>query len=119
MYIDHIKRVREMYFFQRKEDQFKTSFKTVDWVFHLLISFTHMKLHMLNRMDISKIMEKYILSTLNLIRPSYTIKATIFEKVFRPENFSKTDFFPTKRIISLSSRTFKFSSRTCKLYFPL
>ena len=30
----------------------------------------------------------------------------------------KVQYFPSKRIISLSSRTCKFSSRTCKLYFP-
>ena len=42
-----------------------------------------------------------------------------FEKVFRPKNFLKTEYFPPKRIISLSSRTCKFLSRTCKLYFPL
>ena len=59
------------------------------------------------------------LSTSSLIRPSYTIRATIFEKVFQPENFLKTEYFPTKRIISLWSRTCKFSSRTCKLYFSL
>ena len=56
--------------------------------------------------------------TSSLILPSDTIRATIFEKVFRPEKFPKTEYFPTKRIISLSSRTCKFSSRTCKLYFP-
>ena len=31
------------------------------------------------------------LSTLSLIQPSYTIRATIFEKVFRPKKFPKTD----------------------------
>ena len=31
---------------------------------------------------------------LNLIRPSYTIRAPIFEKVFRLEKFSKTDLLP-------------------------
>ena len=57
---------------------------------------------------------KYIhLLTLSLIRPSYTIRATIFEKAFRLEKFPKTEYFPTMRIISLSSRTCKFSSRTC------
>ena len=59
-----------------------------------------------------------ILSTSSLIRPSYTIRATIFEKVFRPKKFPKTEHFLTKRIISLSSRACKLSSRTCKLYFP-
>ena len=32
--------------------------------------------------------------------------------------FRKTEYFPTKIILSLSSRTCKFSSWTCKLYFP-
>ena len=58
---------------------------------------------------------QFYLSTSSLIRPSYTIRATIFEKVFWPEKFPKTKYFPTKRIKSLSSRTCKFSSRTCKL----
>ena len=31
------------------------------------------------------------LLTSSLIRPSYTIRATIFEKLFRPEKFPKTD----------------------------
>ena len=62
---------------------------------------------------------KKSLSTSSLIWLSYTIRATIFEKVFLHEKFPKTEHFPTKRIISLSSRTFLFSSRTCKLYFPL
>ena len=34
------------------------------------------------------------LSTSGLIRPSYTIKATIFEKVFLPEKFPKTKYLP-------------------------
>ena len=59
------------------------------------------------------------LSNSSLIRPSYTIRATILKKVFRPEKFPTTEYFPTKRIISLSSRTCKFSSRTCKLYISL
>ena len=54
------------------------------------------------------------LSTSSLIRPSYTIRATIFQKVFRPEKFHKTEYCPIKRIIPLSSRTCMFSSRTCK-----
>ena len=61
---------------------------------------------------------KCFLSTSSLIWPSYTIRATIFEKVFWPENFPKTEYFNNKRIISLSSRTCKLSSRTCKLYYP-
>ena len=59
------------------------------------------------------------LSTSSLIQPFYTIRATIFEKVFQPENFPQTEYFHTKRIIRLSSGTCKFSRRTCKLYFPL
>ena len=35
--------------------------------------------------------------------------ATIFEKVFQPRKFPKTEYFPTNRIIS-------HSSRTCKLF---
>ena len=38
-------------------------------------------------------------------------KGNIYEKVFQPEKFPKTEYFTTKRIISLSSRT-------CKLYIP-
>ena len=34
------------------------------------------------------------LSTSSLILPSYTIRATIFEKVFWPEKFPKTEYFP-------------------------
>ena len=41
------------------------------------------------------------LSTSNLIRPSYTIRATISEKVFWPKTFPKTEYFPTKRKISV------------------
>ena len=52
------------------------------------------------------------LSTSSLIWPSYTIRSTIFEKVFWTEKFPKTKYFPTKRILSLSNRTCKFSSRT-------
>ena len=48
----------------------------------------------------------------------FTIRATIFEKVFWPKKLPKTEYFPTKRTILLSSRTCKFSSRACKLYFP-
>ena len=59
------------------------------------------------------------LSTSSLIWPSYTMRATILEKVFQPEKFLKTEHFPTKRIISLSSITCKYSSRTCKLCSPL
>ena len=36
------------------------------------------------------------LSTSSLIRPSNTIRVTIFEKMFQPEKFSKTECFPTK-----------------------
>ena len=61
---------------------------------------------------------KHLLSTSSLIQPSYPLRATIFEKVFWPEKFPKTEYFPTRRIISLSSRISKFSSKTCKLYFP-
>ena len=57
------------------------------------------------------------MSTSSLIRPSYTMRATIFERVFRPEKLPKMEYFPTKRIISLPSRTCKFSSRICKLYY--
>ena len=49
---------------------------------------------------------------------SYTIRSTIFENGFWPEKFPKTEYFFTKRIISLSSRFCKFSIRTWKLYFP-
>ena len=42
---------------------------------------------------------KNVLSTSSLIWPSYKIRATIFEKVFRPEIFLKTEYFPTKRIM--------------------
>ena len=35
--------------------------------------------------------------------------------MFFTKKFPKPEYFPTKRIISLSSRTCKFSSRTCKL----
>ena len=59
---------------------------------------------------------KSYLSTSSLIRPSYTIGATIFENMFWLEKFPKTEYFPTRRIISLFSRTCKFASRTCKLY---
>ena len=41
---------------------------------------------------------KCILSTLSLIWPSYTIKATIFENVFRPKRSPKTEYFQTKRV---------------------
>ena len=51
---------------------------------------------------------KSTLVTSSLIWPSYTTRATIFEKVFQPEKFPKTEYFPIKRMISLSSR--KFSS---------
>ena len=51
---------------------------------------------------VSRRSSESILSTLNLIGPSYTIRATIFEKVFWPEKFPKTEYFPSKRIISLS-----------------
>ena len=36
--------------------------------------------------------------TSSLIHPSYTIRATISEKVFLPEKFHKTEYFPTKRM---------------------
>ena len=42
-----------------------------------------------------------ILSTSSLIQPSYTIRAANVLKLFRPENFPKAEYFPTKRIISL------------------
>ena len=58
------------------------------------------------------------LLTSSLIRPSYTIRVIIFEKVFLPKKFLKTEYFPTKRIISLTIRTCKFSSRTFILYIP-
>ena len=45
------------------------------------------------------------LSTSSLIWPSYTIRATIFEKFYRPEKFPKTEYFPTKRIILIGSYT--------------
>ena len=38
------------------------------------------------------------MSTSSLIRPSYIIRATIFEKEFWLENFPKTEYFPTKRM---------------------
>ena len=41
----------------------------------------------------------------NILWPSYTIRATIFELVFPPKKFPKTEYCPTKRKISLSSRT--------------
>ena len=34
----------------------------------------------------------------SLIRPSYTIKATIFEKVFQPEKFPKTENFELRQL---------------------
>ena len=37
--------------------------------------------------------KKISLSTSSLIPPSYTIRATIFEKVSRPEKFPKTEYF--------------------------
>ena len=56
------------------------------------------------------------LSTSSLIWPSYTMRARILEKkCFYLKNSSKTEHFLTKRIISLSSITCKYSNRTCKL----
>ena len=40
---------------------------------------------------------KFPLSTSSLIWPSYTLRATIIEKVFRLESFTKSEYFPTKR----------------------
>ena len=54
---------------------------------------------------------KFYLSTSSLILPSYTIRAAIFGEVFQPKKFPKSEYFATKRIISLSSRA-------CKLNFP-
>ena len=60
---------------------------------------------------------KYFFSPSSLIRPSFTISATIFEKVFQPGKFLKTEYFPTKRVISLSSRNFfNFTSASNPFY---
>ena len=45
--------------------------------------------------------EKYTLSTSSQIWPSYTIKATILEIVFRPEKFPKTKY----GIVGISQQT--------------
>ena len=50
----------------------------------------------------TKIVGKKILSTSSLIWPSYTKRATIFEKVLGPKKFPKTEYFHTISIISLS-----------------
>ena len=49
--------------------------------------------------QICKYVLQYSLSTSSLIRPSYSKRATIFEKVFWPKKLPKTEYFPTKRIL--------------------
>ena len=50
---------------------------------------------------------KKTFSTSSLIRLSFTIRATIFGKVFQPDKFPKIEYFPTKRTISLLRRSCK------------
>ena len=56
-----------------------------------MINFFQTKNYILNRKQASFILMINLLTS-SLIRPSYTIKATIFEKVFQPEKFPKTEY---------------------------
>ena len=49
------------------------------------------------RLTFGLLARQNILLTSSLIGPPYTIRATIFEKVFPPEKFPKTEYFPNKR----------------------
>ena len=53
-----------------------------------------------------------VLSTANLIRPSFRLRATIFLKVFWPNKFPQTKFCPTKGRLTIYSWT-------CKLHLLL